>query len=97
MNISSMAEKTEPQIGHIVSADRGKLVTFCEIITPTGNTIPPVYVFLRVLYKSNFFNAASEGSLGLSSRSDWIHSEPFIEILKHIQKLLIAQKNGLLF
>lgn len=56
------------------------------IITGTGNTIPPVYVFPRVHYKSNFLNGASEGSLGVSSRFGWMNSDLFIEVLKHIQK-----------
>ncbi|GBP61757.1 hypothetical protein EVAR_31085_1 [Eumeta japonica] len=81
-----LAEKTQRQIGQIVSGERGELVTFGGIITGTGNSIPPVYVFPRVHFKSHFLNGAPEGSLGLSSRSGWINSELFIEVLKHIQK-----------
>lgn len=81
-----LAEKTQRQVGQIVSSERGELVTFGGIIIGTGNSIPPVYVFPRVHYKSHFLNGASEGSLGLSSRSGWINSELFIEVLKHIQK-----------
>ncbi|GBP07644.1 hypothetical protein EVAR_2768_1 [Eumeta japonica] len=81
-----LAEKTQRQIGQIVSGERGELVTFGGIITGTGNSIPPVYVFPRVHFISHFLNGAPEGSLGLPSRSGWINSELFIEVLKHIQK-----------
>lgn len=81
-----LAEKNQRQVGQIVSAERGELVTFGGIITGIGNTIPPVFVFPRVHYKNHFLNGAPEGSLGLSSRSGWINSNLFLEVLKHIQK-----------
>lgn len=32
------------RVGQCVSAERGQIVTFCGIITASGNAIPPVYV-----------------------------------------------------
>lgn len=43
-----LAPKTQKQVGQIVSAERGELVTFGGIISASGNTIPPLFVFPRV-------------------------------------------------
>lgn len=81
-----LAEKTQRQV-QIVSAERGELVTFGGIITGIGNTIPPISVFPRVRYKDYFLLGAPQGSLGLSSRTGWINSDLFLEVLKHIQNI----------
>lgn len=82
-----IAGRKQRQVGQIVSAERGELVTFCGIITATGSSLPPVYVFPRVHYKDHFLNGAPDGSLGLANRSGWMTSELFIRVLKHIQRL----------
>ncbi|CAL1682568.1 unnamed protein product [Lasius platythorax] len=64
-----LAEKSQRQVGQIVSAERRELVTFGGIITGIGNTIPPIFVFPRVRYKDHFLLGAPQGSLGLSSRT----------------------------
>lgn len=81
-----LAEKTQRQVGQIVSSERGELITFGGIITAIGNTIPPIFVFPRVNYKSHFLLGSPEGSLGLASRTGWINGDLFLEVLKHIQK-----------
>lgn len=81
-----LAERKQRQVGQIVSAERGELVTFCGIVTATGVALPPVYVFPRVHFKQYFLNGAPEGSLGLANRSGWMTSELHIQVLKHIQR-----------
>ena len=49
-----IAGRKQRQVGQIVSAERGELVTFCGIITAFGFSLPPVYVFPRVHYKYHF-------------------------------------------
>lgn len=49
-----LAPRCQKQVGQIVSAERGQLVTFGGIISASGNTIPPLFVFPRVQYKDNF-------------------------------------------
>ena len=46
-----IAGRKQRQVGQIVSAERGELVTFCGIITATGSSLSPVYVFPRVHLK----------------------------------------------
>lgn len=73
------------QVGQCVSAERGELVTFCGIITASGNIIPPVYVYPRVNFKDRFMYGAPSGSRGFASRSGWMTQEVFLEVIKHIQ------------
>ncbi|KAG7300114.1 hypothetical protein JYU34_015655 [Plutella xylostella] len=81
-----LAEKSQKQIGQLVSAERGELVTFGGIISASGNTIPPLFIFPRVHFKDHFMAGAPEGSLGVATKSGWINSSIFLEVLKHIHK-----------
>lgn len=76
-----LAPKSQKQVGQIVSAERGELITFGGIIAASGNTIPPLFVFPRV----HFLEGAPEGSLGAANRSGWINAGIFVSLLKHIQ------------
>ncbi|KAG5877409.1 hypothetical protein JTB14_035647 [Gonioctena quinquepunctata] len=64
-----LAPRCQKQVGQIVSAERGELVTFGGIISASGNTIPPLFVFPRVHYKDNFLEGAPEGSLGAANKT----------------------------
>ncbi|GBP05882.1 hypothetical protein EVAR_5164_1 [Eumeta japonica] len=84
-----LAEKKQRQVGQIVSAERGELVTFCGIVTATGAALPPVYIFLRV-----HFEGAPQGSLGLEIRSGWLTAELYIQVLQHIQRQISCTKDN---
>ncbi|XP_044762023.1 uncharacterized protein LOC123319221 [Coccinella septempunctata] len=88
------ADKSQKQVGQIVSAERGELVTFGGIISASGNTIPPLFIFPRVHYKDHFLEGAPEGSLGVATRSGWINSSIFVDVLKHIQKHTLSSKEN---
>ncbi|XP_046975376.1 MFS-type transporter clz9-like [Vanessa cardui] len=89
-----LAPECQKQVGQIVSAERGELVTFGGIISASGNTIPPLFVFPRVHYRDNFLEGAPEGSLGAANRSRWINSFIFVSVLKHIQKHTLCTKDN---
>lgn len=89
-----LAEKNQKQIGQLVSAERGELVTFGGIISASGNTIPPLFIFPRVHFKDHFMTGAPEGSLGVATKNGWITSAIFIEVLKHIQKKSSCSKDN---
>lgn len=55
-------------VGQAVSAERGELVTICGIINATGNTVPPIYVFLRFRYKVIFLKGIPNGNIGLFNK-----------------------------
>lgn len=42
-----VAEVGSKQVGQAVSAERGTLITISAIVTASGNTIPPVFIFPR--------------------------------------------------
>jgi hypothetical protein len=55
------------QVGHVVSAEKGQLITVYAIIKATGNTVPPaVLVFPRArMHDALMIYAAAAASLGL--------------------------------
>lgn len=79
-----IAPTGKKQVGQIVSAERGTLVTFCGIVSAAGVSLPPVYIFPRKKVKEFMFGAPI-GSIGLGSPNGWITSELFLEVLQHIQ------------
>lgn len=88
-----LAPRSQKQVGQIVSAERGELVTFGGIISASGNTIPPLFIFPRVNYRDHFLEGAPEGSIGAATKSGWINSEIFVLVLKHIQKFSLSSKD----
>ncbi|XP_026326754.1 uncharacterized protein LOC113235308 [Hyposmocoma kahamanoa] len=89
-----LAPRSQKQDGQIVSGERGELVTFGGIISATGNTIPPLFVFPRVHFKDYFMEGAPEGSIGATNRTGWINSEIFVQVLRHIQKHTLSSKEN---
>lgn len=89
-----LAEKKQKQIGQLVSAERGELVTFGGIISASGNTIPPLFIFPRVHFKDHFMDGAPEGSLGVATKTGWINSNIFLKVLRHIQKITLCTKDN---
>lgn len=81
-----LAECGKRQVGQIVSAERGELITFVGIVNALGTALPPVFVFPRMRYKDSFINGAPTGSLGLASRNGWMVAQLFTDVLKHICK-----------
>lgn len=79
--------KGTKQVGQIVSAERGTLITMCGIISALGNTVPPVFIFPRARFHDTMLNGAPSGSLGLanSPNSGWMTKELFLKVLKHIK------------
>ena len=65
-----IAEKEKKQVGQILSAERGELVTFCAIINVIGNTIPPAFVLPRIRYKDDFLIGAWKYWIWVSKRMD---------------------------
>lgn len=78
-----IAERGIKQVGKVVSAERGQLVTMLGFINAIGNTIPPVFVFPRVNYKEFMLNGAPVGSLGLAYTSGWMTETNFHKALQH--------------
>lgn len=89
-----LSEKGKKQVGQIVSAERGQLVTFVGIVTAIGNALPPLFVFPRVHSKPHFVSGGPSGSVALAHKSGWITSTLFLEVLTHVKKHMSASKEN---
>ena len=65
------------QVGAVVSAERGQLVTLCCAVNATGNMIPPKLIFPRVHWKEHFVKGAPIGSIVKAHPRGWMTSENF--------------------
>lgn len=83
-----VAHKGAKQVGQISSGERGSLITMCAIISATGNTVPPVFIFPRARLHDTLMNGSVPGSIGLanSPSSGWMTNELFIDVLNHLIK-----------
>jgi hypothetical protein len=91
-----VARKGTKQVGQIVSAERGQLITMCGIVNASGNSIPPVFVFPRARFHDTMLSGAPVGSLGLvnSPTSGWMTGPLFLKVLEHIQKFTRCSKEN---
>ena len=71
------------QVGAIVSAERGQLVTLCCAVNAVGNSVPPMFIFPRVNYRDNFVNGGPVGCVGTAHPSGWMTAAGFLTFLKH--------------
>ncbi|KAG5870533.1 hypothetical protein JTB14_033329 [Gonioctena quinquepunctata] len=90
-----LVDRSEKQIGQLVSAGKGDLSTFGGIISASRNTIPPLFVFPRVHFKDDFIEGSPEGSLGVATKSGWINSSIFIDVLENNKNSPNVQKKTL--
>lgn len=74
------------QIGKIVSAERGTLVTLALAVSATGNSIPPFFIFPRVHFRDHFLRNAPPSSAGSANPSGWMNAEHFFAFVKHFVK-----------
>lgn len=83
-----VAETGVKQVGQVVSAERGQLLTMCAIVSASGNTLPPVFVFPRARMHAELMANSPEGSIGLanSPTSGWMTTNLFLKVLEHIKQ-----------
>lgn len=55
------------EVGKMTSAERGTFVTLSVAVSATDNSVPPFFVFPRVLFRDNFLNNAPFGSSGVAN------------------------------
>jgi hypothetical protein len=53
------------KLGQAVSGKRGTMIFVCMIINSVGNTVPPVFIFLRARLHDSLMFGAPPGSLWL--------------------------------
>lgn len=81
-----IAKKGMKQVGGIVSAERGTLVTVELAVNALGNSIPPMFVFPRIKYKDIFIKGGPPESIGAGNSSGWMTATEFIIYMDHFIK-----------
>jgi len=80
-----LAIKGTKQVSQCTSSERGTTLLTCCIVGAAGEVVPLVMVFLRV-FKPHMLAGAFPGTLGLATKSGWMTSELFPEVIKHFVK-----------
>ncbi|KAF2884839.1 hypothetical protein ILUMI_21316 [Ignelater luminosus] len=93
-SVRVLAEKVTRQLSKIKNSKRGKLVTTCYIVSASENAIPPVMIFPRVHFKSHMLAGTPCGTLGLTTKAEWMNTECFVEVLKHFIKHTSSSKDN---
>lgn len=81
-----IATKGRKQVGAITSAERGTLVTVCFAVSATGNSVPPMFIFPRKIYKDFFVRDGPVGCIGAANGSGWMQELQFITFIEHFHK-----------
>lgn len=81
-----IAQKGIKQVGAIVSAERGTLVTVEMAVNALGNSIPPMFIFPRLKYKDIFIRDGPPESIGAGNSSGWMTATEFLIYIDHFIK-----------
>jgi hypothetical protein len=81
-----VAAKGTKQVGAVVSAERGTLVTVELAANAIGNTIPPMFVFPRLKFKDLFIRDGPPECIGAGNSSGWMTSTEFLIFMDHFIK-----------
>ncbi|KAJ8927483.1 hypothetical protein NQ314_020055 [Rhamnusium bicolor] len=94
ISITTKYKFTPDRIYNIDESGISTVLPCPRVIAETGNALPPAIIFPSVRYKDYFLNGAPTGSLGLASKSGWMTSPFFVDLLKHFQKITNASKEN---
>ncbi|XP_023216961.1 uncharacterized protein LOC111619466 [Centruroides sculpturatus] len=81
-----IAKKGTKQVGAIVSAERGSLVTVELAANALGHTVPPMFIFPRLKYKDLFIKGGPPESIGAGNSSGWMTATEFLIYMDHFIK-----------
>ena len=92
-----LAKTGRRQVGGLVSAERGQLVSVEICMKITGTFIPPLFGFPRVEMKAELLNGAPPGIIYAYHKSGRMQLEIFVEWFKHFSKSTGATKENPVF
>ncbi|XP_072395126.1 uncharacterized protein [Diabrotica undecimpunctata] len=93
-SVKVIAEKGTRGVSTVAAGEKGTLVTTCCYISASGNTIPPALVFPRVKFKDHVLINGPPGSLGLATKSGWMTTKIFPQVIKHFIKYTLSSKEN---
>ena len=68
----------------------------CAVVSATGNSVPPMFIFLRQNFKDLFIRDNPTGCAGVAHHSDWMATEKFLVLIKHFASRTSTEKPVLL-
>jgi len=89
-----LAPKGVRQVHQIKGAERGESVTTCVVIGAYGTVLPPIHIFPRKKFNSDFLMNAYPGALGLANAKGYMTKESFIKVMEHFIKCTASSKEN---
>ncbi|KAI7796638.1 hypothetical protein IRJ41_003050 [Triplophysa rosa] len=89
-NLEKVLRKYEFGPGDIWNVDETGVITVHKpdkvLARPTGNSIPPYFIFFRVNFRDHFLINGLPGSKGGVNSSGWMKDTHFVDFLKHFSE-----------
>ena len=89
-----MAQKSSRQVGSVVSRERGELVTMCQAVSASGNSVPPLLIFPRKNYKDWFIRGGPADCKGAANDSGWMQEAQYIQFMYHFIENVCPSKSA---
>ena len=89
--VHTLVQTIVKDVGHVVSPERGQLITVYTIVSATGNVLSHVFVLPYARINGALMSNAPEGSLGLANcqTSGSMIGLLFLKVLGHIKKVTL--------
>lgn len=81
-----IAKRGIKQVGALVSAERGTLVTVELAVNALGHAVPPMFIFPRLKFKDLFLKGGPPESIGAGNGSGWMTATEFLIYMEHFIK-----------
>lgn len=76
-----IVQKRVKQVEGITSTERFTLVTVCVAVSASGNSVSPIFVFLRKEYQDHFVRIGPVDSIGAANGSGWMTENVFFAFI----------------
>ena len=77
-----VAEIGRRKVWSVISAERGRTHTVLTCVNASGQSIPPMIIFMRKWMKEDLKNGALPGTMFTCSGSGWINQSLFLDWFK---------------
>jgi len=86
--------KRVKRVGQITSAERGSMITLAFVVSASGNSIPPFYLFPRKKLNPLYLTHASSETVGFANESGWMQQAEFVKFMRHFIKHSHSSKSS---
>ena len=89
-----ISTKGKKQVGSMISAERGQLVTALICCSASGRYIPPMLIFPQQRMKDELMDGAPPGAWAMCHPSGWIQTDLFLQWFEEFVKQSGASKSS---